>query len=183
MPSKHLTGYLLMASILTACSLQPKTSGEADGHAHRHEHAASGTPAHAHPGGHGGHRHDNWPEPPPAYAGICGDRWDDPRAIARGEALYRQHCQACHGAEGHGDGPVAAGLSHPPADLTHHFHTRPGQGDDYLFWRISEGGTAEPFRSQASAMPAFKSVLSEEERWDVLAYVHAHFHQGLSKWR
>ncbi len=31
-------------------------------------------------------------------------------------------------------------------------------------------------------MPAFKSVLSEEERWDVLAYVHTFFHQGLMKW-
>jgi Cu/Ag efflux protein CusF len=27
-------------------------------------------------------------------------------------------------------------------------------------------------------MPAFKTILSEEERWDVLAYVHAQFHRG-----
>jgi Cu/Ag efflux protein CusF len=29
-----------------------------------------------------------------------------------------------------------------------------------------------------STMPAFKTVLSEDERWDVLAYVHAKFHGG-----
>ncbi len=179
MNSRHLPGYLLIATVLTACSLQPKTTGETDGHAHRHDHAAT----HDHMAGHGSHRHDSWPEPPAAYAGIRGNRWNDPQAIARGEALYRQHCQACHGTEGRGDGPVAAGLSHPPADLTRHFHTEPGQGDDYLFWRISEGGTAEPFRSQASAMPAFKTVMSEEQRWDVLAYVHAYFHQGLTRWK
>ena len=28
-----------------------------------------------------------------------------------------------------------------------------------------------------SAMPAFKTVLSEDQRWDVLAYVHAQFHR------
>ena len=27
-------------------------------------------------------------------------------------------------------------------------------------------------------MPAFKTVLSEDQRWDVLAYVHAQFHKG-----
>jgi Cu/Ag efflux protein CusF len=33
-----------------------------------------------------------------------------------------------------------------------------------------------------SAMPAFKTVLSEDQRWDVLAYVHTYFHLGLAKW-
>jgi Cu/Ag efflux protein CusF len=27
-------------------------------------------------------------------------------------------------------------------------------------------------------MPAFKTVLTEDQRWDVLAYVHAKFHGG-----
>lgn len=84
----------------------------------------------------------------------------------------------CHGADGRGTGPAAKSLVHPPADLTHHFHIRPGDGDAYLFWRVSEGGTAEPFKSMQSAMPAFKTVLSEDQRWDVLAYVHNRFHQG-----
>jgi Cu/Ag efflux protein CusF len=72
----------------------------------------------------------------------------------------------------------AQGLSHPPADLTHHFHRAPGDGDAYLFWRVSEGGQVEPFKSGQSAMPAYKTVLSEDQRWDVLAYVHAEFHKS-----
>jgi Cu/Ag efflux protein CusF len=84
----------------------------------------------------------------------------------------------CHGSDGKGTGIAAKGLPHPPADLTHHFHRAPGDGDAYLFWRVSEGGQVEPFKSSQSAMPAFKTVLSEDQRWDVLAYVHAEFHKG-----
>jgi Cu/Ag efflux protein CusF len=84
----------------------------------------------------------------------------------------------CHGADGKGTGPVAKGLPHAPADLTHHFHRAPGDGDAYLFWRVSEGGQVEPFKSSQSAMPAYKTVLSADQRWDVLAYVHAEFHKG-----
>ena len=84
----------------------------------------------------------------------------------------------CHGADGRGQGPRAAGLPHAPADLTHHFHRAPGDGDAYLFWRVSEGGQVEPFRSMQSVMSVIKTVLRGDERWDVLAYVHAKFHGG-----
>ncbi len=133
-------------------------------------------------GGHGTHRHERWVAPPPAYAAYRSDRWADLHAIGRGRELYRRHCEACHGADGRGTGPLAASLAHRPADLTNHFHRPPHDGDAYLFWRVSEGGTVEPFRGMGSAMPAFKQVLSEDERWDVLAYVHAFFHLGLARW-
>lgn len=35
-----------------------------------------------------------------------------------GRALYEAFCAACHGAEGRGNGPAAAGLARRPADLT-----------------------------------------------------------------
>jgi mono/diheme cytochrome c family protein len=38
-------------------------------------------------------------------------------AKPNGQQLYAQHCAACHGATGHGDGPDAALFTHPPADL------------------------------------------------------------------
>ena len=41
-----------------------------------------------------------------------------PEQQVSGRALYQDHCLACHGASGQGDGPAAAGLDHPPADLT-----------------------------------------------------------------
>jgi mono/diheme cytochrome c family protein len=128
--------------------------------------------------GHGPHHHDTWEPPPAAYASARSTRWDDPAAIARGQQLFQTYCMVCHGTDGKGTGPAAKGLPHPPADLTHHFHRAPGDGDAYLFWRVSEGGQVEPFTSMQSVMPAFKSVLSEDQRWDVLAYVHAKFHEG-----
>ncbi|RMG34928.1 MAG: hypothetical protein D6720_08255 [Gammaproteobacteria bacterium] len=68
-------------------------------------------------------------------------------------------------------------MAHKPADLTSHFHTAPGVGDGYLFWRISEGGTVAPFKGMQSAMPSFKH-LSEADRWAILTYVHQRFHGG-----
>jgi mono/diheme cytochrome c family protein len=124
------------------------------------------------------HQHDSWEPPPPEYAGARSTRWNDPAAARRGEPLFQTHCMVCHGTDGRGTGPGAVGLPHAPADLTHHFHRAPGDGDAYLFWRVSEGGQVEPFRSMQSTMPAFKPVLSADERWDVLAYVHVTFHGG-----
>ena len=126
----------------------------------------------------GPHQHPWWETPPAEYAKARSTRWGDAAAIARGQQLYQTYCLMCHGADGKGTGPVAKGLPHPPADLTHHFHRAPGDGDAYLFWRVSEGGQVEPFKSSQSAMPAYKTILSEDQRWDLLAYVHAEFHKG-----
>jgi mono/diheme cytochrome c family protein len=147
---------------------------------HKHDHKApQGTTAGDHGQTmHGPHQHDTWETPPAAYASARSTRWDDAAAIARGQQLFQTYCMVCHGTDGKGTGPGATGLPHVPADLTHHFHRAPGDGDAYLFWRVSEGGQVEPFRSMRSTMPAFKTVLSEDQRWDVLAYVHAQFHGG-----
>jgi mono/diheme cytochrome c family protein len=124
------------------------------------------------------HQHPWWETPPAEYSSARSTRWDDAAAIARGQQLFQTYCVMCHGANGKGTGPVAKALPHPPADLTHHFHRAPGDGDAYLFWRVSEGGQVEPFKSSQSVMPAFKNVLNEDQRWDVLAYVHTEFHKG-----
>jgi mono/diheme cytochrome c family protein len=126
----------------------------------------------------GPHQHPWWETPPAEYANARSTRWDDPEAIGRGQQLFQTYCVLCHGSDGKGTGIAAKGLPHPPADLTHHFHRAPGDGDAYLFWRVSEGGQVEPFKSSQSAMPAFKTVLSADQRWDVLAYVHTEFHKG-----
>jgi putative copper resistance protein D len=85
-------------------------------------------------------------------------------SIVRGHALYRTHCQVCHGAGGWGDGPGAAGLPRRPADLTARHAADHTAGD--LFWWLSHG-------IAGSGMPGFADRLSPEERWDVINFVRA----------
>lgn len=179
--ARYLPGLFAAGLLTTAVALAGGTHEGGHGQQNQDNHAVK---RQAHGAGHGammddhagGHRHDSWVGVPAAYAGKTATVWDDTAAISRGSGIYQANCQACHGQLGEGDGPVGAALAHPPADLTNHFHMHPGMGDDYLFWRVSEGGTVEPFVSQQSAMPAFKAVLNEQQRWDVLAYIHDAFH-------
>jgi putative copper resistance protein D len=83
-------------------------------------------------------------------------------SIAAGAAAYREHCAACHGPSGAGDGPAGAALSPPPADLRAHHAALHTAGD--LFWWITHG------RRQ---MPAFGARLDEEQRWDLVNYIRA----------
>lgn len=132
-----------------------------------------------HDDGNQGHAHDEWIPVPAEYADRRGGAlWSDHEAAERGEQLFMQNCQVCHGDSGDGSGVAAASLAHKPANLTRHLHRSDGSNDGYLFWRISEGGTTEPFRSMNSTMPAFKLSLSEAQIWDILAFVHNEFHQG-----
>ncbi|MCA9982344.1 MAG: cytochrome c, partial [Anaerolineales bacterium] len=41
-------------------------------------------------------------------------------------------------------------------------------GDDFLYWRISEGG-----HEFETAMPSWDGTLDEEARWDVINYIRA----------
>ncbi len=98
------------------------------------------------------------------YAGITNPVPSDEKSWARGEEQYLQLCITCHGAGGMGDGEAGAGLDPQPAPVA---HTSQMMGDDYLFWRISEGGV--PFRT---GMPIFGN-LDEQARWDLINYVRA----------
>lgn len=95
---------------------------------------------------------------------------DDEDAIAAGEQLYfEQNCTICHGFRGRGDGMFREGMNPKPIDLTDAVLME-RLGDNYLFWRLSEGGLNPPF---FSAMPAFKDILSEEDRWQLIAYIRS----------
>ncbi len=166
---------LVWLSLLFLMILQPLAWGSGD-HPGGHENQKEVVPV-KHGEHHGSsHTHSQWISPPVEYAGKQGTHWFDQQYIARGAQLYQENCVSCHGKDGKGSGVMAASLEHPPADLTHHFHPKPGKNDDYLFWRVSEGGQVAPFVGMKSAMPAFKEVLNEEARWSVLAYVHSQFH-------
>jgi mono/diheme cytochrome c family protein len=110
---------------------------------------------------------------PAAYANahIPVRVWTDPKMLARGKEIYASKCALCHGERGDGKGPGAAGLPLKPADLTDAKMVAEMPGN-YWFWRVSEGGLVEPFRSKSSAMPAWKAELPVVDRWAVIAYAH-----------
>lgn len=85
-----------------------------------------------------------------------------PQSVAIGQRVYQQHCQACHGITGAGDGPVGRTLNPRPADLR--VHMAAGHTDGELFNWISEG-------FKGTAMPAFKRTLTAEDRWHVLNFL------------
>jgi mono/diheme cytochrome c family protein len=104
---------------------------------------------------------------PTEYAGLTNPVPATEESLARGAELYGQYCVNCHGTGGMGDGPAGQALDPQPAPIA---HTSRMLGDDYLFWRISEGGLHEPFMS---AMPRWQDVMDEDQRWDVVNYVRA----------
>ncbi len=101
---------------------------------------------------------------PDEYAGMENPYLGDMTAVSAGQMIYEQRCIRCHGPQARGEGE-ATGLTPPPSDLT---RSTDIQDDDYLYWRTAEGGKGDPVES---AMPAFKSVLSADEIWQVLAYI------------
>lgn len=104
---------------------------------------------------------------PEDYAGLTNPIAADDESLARGVEIYSTSCATCHGDGGMGDGPAGANLDPPPSPVA---HTSQMLGDNYLFWRMSEGGAMAPFDS---AMPAWKEALDEQARWDVVNYMRA----------
>ena len=105
------------------------------------------------------------PAPPADYAGKTNPLANDATAVEAGKQLYATNCVSCHGAKAMGDGPASNSLNPKPKPLAMEMKSLK---DDYLFWRISEGGAFPPF---TSAMPAWKAILSEDEIWKVITYL------------
>jgi mono/diheme cytochrome c family protein len=96
--------------------------------------------------------------------------------IADGELLYAENCAACHGAnlEGQSDwqSPSTDGrLPAPPHDTTGHtWH----HGDGLLFDYTKLGGQAAMAAQGLefdSAMPGFGDTLTDDQIWNVIAYI------------
>ena len=78
-----------------------------------------------------------------------------------GMSIYREKCAKCHGDSGDGKGEKAGELSVAPTDFTSGAQMK-GATDGELFWKISQGHRP---------MPAYKTKLSEEERWKLVDYI------------
>jgi mono/diheme cytochrome c family protein len=85
---------------------------------------------------------------------------DDPRALERGAFVYANFCQACHGPQGKGNGPVPQRGVPLPASLTAENAVQ--MKDGQLFHVLTFG---------KQNMPAAAGQLSVEDRWKVILYV------------
>ena len=82
-------------------------------------------------------------------------------SIAAGKNLYADNCLSCHGETGAGDGPAAAALNPPPADLITHVPLHP---DRVLFGFIHDG-------IPDTGMAGAGGMLSDDEIWHVVNYI------------
>ena len=99
---------------------------------------------------------------------------DNPSLVARGTAVYAQHCGSCHGAklEGQPDwrkrlpnGRLAA----PPHDATGHtWH----HSDKQLF-DMTKNGTVGMVPGYETDMPAYKDILGDADIRAVLSFIES----------
>ena len=82
------------------------------------------------------------------------------RDVLSGRVIYSTICIRCHGVDGKGDGQMK--FTPPVADLTS--PAVQGKLDARLFKSVHDGKTN-------TAMGAWREALTEDEIWDVLAYV------------
>lgn len=103
------------------------------------------------------------PPAPPEYADkhMPDGYWNNPEIIEQGKAIFTGaenidvNCASCHGKDGK---PVKAGArDFRKGDFMKLF------SDSQWFWRVSEG-------VKGTKMKAWKSKLSEDDRWKVIAF-------------
>jgi mono/diheme cytochrome c family protein len=104
----------------------------------------------------------------------AGKPWPAPEASAKmksplksadmdaGKEIYNQQCKSCHGAKGKGDGTKAEKLDITCGDFTTADFAKEPEGT--LYWKTTEG---------RKPMPSFKEKLSDQERWQVVAFIRS----------
>jgi putative copper resistance protein D len=85
-------------------------------------------------------------------------------SLAAGLRHYEQNCTPCHGASGHGNGPLASSMPIKPADLSAPHTALHTAGD--LYWWVTHGFEGSP-------MPGFGDVLTDDDRWDIINFLGA----------
>lgn len=88
--------------------------------------------------------------------------------LAGAQQLYADNCAKCHGARGDGKVPPGATYfySTKPTDFTN-ARLVDNMSDGEIFWKMTNG---------RKPMPAFKSRLSDEQRWDLVNLIRAFAH-------
>lgn len=79
--------------------------------------------------------------------------------VPTGAQDFAEHCVACHGVSGKGDGEAAAGLAKAPADLT---LLSVGNGGAFPGTRVMAQIWGYTGRDEGRVMPEFKELLDSE---------------------
>ena len=104
---------------------------------------------------------------PAAYQGKTNPVAGKADAIAAGKTAYDTNCASCHGPAGKGDGSAGASLNPKPADL---IEPAANDADELILFRIMDGKAGGPANS---GMPAWKGVLTDDQVWQVIAYLRS----------
>lgn len=89
----------------------------------------------------------------------------DAISIANGADLFSANCIPCHGPQAKGNGVLAKSLPKQPVDLLTEPHTAMHTAGDFFHWLT--------YGRFNGIMPPFGEKFSEEERWDLLNFLHA----------
>lgn len=101
------------------------------------------------------------------------------RNLSEGAALYADHCASCHGANLEGqpdwrtpneDGSLPAPPHNEDGHTWHH--------DNVLLFEYTKFGGAEALKTRGfngfnSGMPAFSEALTDDQIWDILAFIRS----------
>jgi len=89
----------------------------------------------------------------------------DETLLATGRAVYKDKCARCHGPGGLGDGADADPDARKDMDLTNGARAEQN-ADGVVFYKVWNG-------RRRPRMPAFKTEISEDQAWAVVAYVQS----------
>jgi mono/diheme cytochrome c family protein len=84
-------------------------------------------------------------------------------AATNGKQMYASYCASCNGVDGKGDGPVAASLKMPAADLTLLSKNNSGEFPDRHIFVVLQNGTEIPSHGTAE-MPVWGPILGRLDK-------------------
>ena len=94
--------------------------------------------------------------------------------LAAGRRIYYRNCMYCHGDNLSGKGHFADALNPLPANFRDG-GTISQLEEGYVYWRVATGGPGLPQGATPwnSSMPVWQDFLSEDEIWQVVAYIYS----------
>mgnify|MGYP000321359662 CR=1 FL=1 len=109
--------------------------------------------------------------------------YKDEQAVAKGKTIYFAECASCHGASLEGQvnwkqRDPNGYLPAPPHDVSGHTWHH----DDQLLFKLTKYGVKSiAGKDYKSNMPAFETELTDEQIWNVLAYIKSEWPEDLAQ--